>query len=182
MNFFITQAGADPKVVAASLLGIRSSRGLYLDPSGYGNSLRSRADLLSETAVRLSIRGLLRRAIAVMSFGVWAHHMFSVGMGPIADAFFSIATMLIAIPTGVKILNWIGTIWSGAIRPTTPFLFAVGFIAMFIIAASVASCTPPAGRSSADRHLLHSGAFPLRPLRWLDIWPGRLLPTTGSRR
>ena len=95
-------------------------------------------------------------AIAVMSFGVWAHHMFSVGMGPIADAFFSIATMLIAIPTGVKILNWIGTIWAGAIRPTTPFLFSVGFIAMFIIGglSGVMHASPPADLQQTDTYFI----------------------------
>ena len=95
-------------------------------------------------------------AIAVMSFGVWAHHMFSVGMGPIADAFFSIATMLIAIPTGVKILNWIGTIWGGAVRFTTPFLFSVGFIAMFIIGglSGVMHASPPADLQQTDTYFV----------------------------
>ncbi len=54
--------------------------------------------------------------IAVLGFGVWSHHMFSTGMGPIADASFGMLTMLIAIPTGVKIFNWIGTIWGGRSR------------------------------------------------------------------
>jgi cytochrome c oxidase subunit 1 len=71
--------------------------------------------------------------IAFLGFGVWAHHMFSVGLGPIADSVFSATTMLIAIPTGVKIFNWIATMWGGSIRLKTPFLFAVGFVAMFII-------------------------------------------------
>jgi cytochrome c oxidase subunit 1 len=72
-------------------------------------------------------------AIGFLSFGVWAHHMFAVGMGPIADAIFAVNTMIIAIPTGVKIFNWIGTMWGGAIRFTTAMKFAVGFISMFII-------------------------------------------------
>ncbi|MBI2322472.1 MAG: cytochrome c oxidase subunit I [Chloroflexi bacterium] len=72
-------------------------------------------------------------AIGFLSFGVWAHHMFAVGMGPIADAIFAVNTMLIAIPTGVKIFNWIGTMWGGSIRFTTAMKFAVGFIALFII-------------------------------------------------
>jgi cytochrome c oxidase subunit 1 len=71
--------------------------------------------------------------IAFLGFGVWAHHMFSVGLGPIANSVFSATTMLIAIPTGVKIFNWIATMWGGSIRLSTAFLFAVGFIAMFII-------------------------------------------------
>ncbi len=71
--------------------------------------------------------------IAFVGFGVWSHHMFSTGMGPIADTFFALATMLIAIPTGVKIFNWIGTIWGGSLQFRTPLLFALGFIAMFIM-------------------------------------------------
>ncbi len=72
-------------------------------------------------------------AIAFLSWAVWAHHMFTVGMGPIATAIFSATTMLIAIPTGVKIFNWISTMWGGALRMTTAMWFAVGFIAEFTI-------------------------------------------------
>src|SRR5438477_147420 len=64
--------------------------------------------------------------IGFFGFGVWGHHMFAAGMGPVADAAFSIATMLIAIPTGVKIFNWLATLWGGAIRTTTALHFAVG--------------------------------------------------------
>jgi cytochrome c oxidase subunit 1 len=69
--------------------------------------------------------------IGFIGWGVWAHHMFSTGMGPIADAFFSVSTLIIAIPTGVKIFNWLATMWGGKIRFEVPMLFAVGTIAMF---------------------------------------------------
>jgi len=72
-------------------------------------------------------------AIGFLGFTVWAHHMFAVGMNPIADAVFSIDSMIIAVPTSIKIFNWIATIWGGKINFKAPFLFAVGFIAMFII-------------------------------------------------
>jgi len=71
--------------------------------------------------------------IGFMGFAVWSHHMFTTGMGVVATSAFSILTMLIAIPTGVKIFNWIGTMWGGVIRFTTPMLFALGFITMFMI-------------------------------------------------
>src|SRR5262249_9317364 len=71
--------------------------------------------------------------IAIYGFGVWGHHMFAVGMGPVADAVFAGSTMLIAIPTGVKIFNWIATMWGGQLRFTTSMLFAVSFVANFII-------------------------------------------------
>jgi cytochrome c oxidase subunit 1 len=72
-------------------------------------------------------------AIGFMGFGVWAHHMFTAGLGPVAEATFAITTMFIAVPTGVKIFNWLGTIWGGSIRFATPMLFSLGFIAMFVI-------------------------------------------------
>src|ERR671911_1078593 len=72
-------------------------------------------------------------AIGFMGWGVWAHHMFATGLGPVANSAFALSTMFIAVPTGVKIFNWIGTIWGGSIRLTSAFLFSVGFVAMFII-------------------------------------------------
>ena len=71
--------------------------------------------------------------IGVLGFAVWAHHMFTTGLSTIAKTAFALATMAIAVPTGVKIFNWIGTIWGGQIRFTTPMLFALGFIWMFMI-------------------------------------------------
>jgi cytochrome c oxidase subunit I len=72
-------------------------------------------------------------AIGFMGFGVWAHHMFTTGLGPVANSAFALSTMFIAVPTGVKIFNWLGTLWRGSIRFTTPLLMAIGFVAMFII-------------------------------------------------
>ena len=72
-------------------------------------------------------------AIAILSFGVWAHHMFAAGLGRTADLFFVMSSMLIAVPTGVKIFNWIATMWGGSIRFTTSMLFAVAFILEFVV-------------------------------------------------
>lgn len=71
--------------------------------------------------------------IGFMGWGVWAHHMFTVGFGPVANTVFALTTMAIAIPTGVKIFNWIATLWGGSVSLKTPMLFALGFIALFII-------------------------------------------------
>ncbi len=68
-----------------------------------------------------------------MGWGVWAHHMFTVGLGPVANSAFALSTMFIAVPTGVKIFNWMGTIWGGKIRFTTPMLMSIGFVMLFII-------------------------------------------------
>jgi cytochrome c oxidase subunit 1 len=72
-------------------------------------------------------------AIGFLGFGVWAHHMFSSGISPVAQAAFGLSTMTIAIPTGIKIFNWLGTMWMGRIRFTPPMLFSIGFVAMFTI-------------------------------------------------
>jgi cytochrome c oxidase subunit 1 len=70
-------------------------------------------------------------SIAILSFIVWAHHMFTVGMPAAAQLFFMYATMLIAVPTGVKVFNWIATMWRGSMTFETPMLFACGFIFVF---------------------------------------------------
>jgi cytochrome c oxidase subunit 1 len=69
--------------------------------------------------------------IALISMLVWAHHMFTVPLGPVLLAFFMISSMLVAIPTGVKVLNWLATLWRGTIEFTTPLYFAAGFLALF---------------------------------------------------
>ena len=70
-------------------------------------------------------------SIAILSFIVWAHHMFTTGMPTTGQLFFMYATMLIAVPTGVKIFNWLATMWRGSMTFETPMLFAVGFIFVF---------------------------------------------------
>ena len=104
--------------------------------------------------------------IAFLGFGVWSHHMFTTGMGPLADTFFALTTMLIAIPTGVKIFNWMGTMWCGSLQFRTPMYFAVGVHRDVHHRRALrrdARLAP--GRPAAERHLLHRGALPLRPLR-----------------
>ncbi|HET9604689.1 MAG TPA: cytochrome c oxidase subunit I [Gemmatimonadales bacterium] len=94
--------------------------------------------------------------IAFLGFGVWAHHMFATGMGPIADTAFSLTTMLIAIPTGVKIFNWLGTMAGGSLQMKTPLLFSIGFIAMFIIGglSGVMHASPPADLQQTDSYFI----------------------------
>ncbi len=71
--------------------------------------------------------------IGFLGFTVWSHHMFSVGMGPVVNSIFSLTTMMIAVPTGVKIFNWLSTMWNGQVKLTTAMLFAIGFIMCFTI-------------------------------------------------
>jgi cytochrome c oxidase subunit 1 len=72
-------------------------------------------------------------SIAFLSFIVWAHHMFTVGMPLTAELFFMFATMLIAVPTGVKVFNWVATMWRGSMTYETPMLFAIAFVFLFSI-------------------------------------------------
>ncbi len=72
-------------------------------------------------------------SIAILSFTVWAHHMFAVGMPVTAQLFFMFSTMLIAVPTGVKVFNWVATMWQGSMTFETPMLFAIAFVCLFTI-------------------------------------------------
>ena len=73
-------------------------------------------------------------AIGFISLSVWAHHMFTVGMGAGANTFFVLSTMAIAVPTGIKIFNWLATVWGGKIHFTVSMMFAVGFLFQFLLA------------------------------------------------
>src|SRR4051794_41952230 len=78
--------------------------------------------------------------------------MFATGMGPLVNALFSAGSFLIGVPTGVKIFNWIATLWLGNIRLRTPLYFAVGFVAMFIIGgiSGICVCSPPLDTEPTD--------------------------------
>jgi cytochrome c oxidase subunit I len=95
-------------------------------------------------------------AIGFMGWGVWAHHMFASGLGPLSVAAFSMSTMFIAVPTGVKILNWLATMWGGKLRFTTPMLFAVGLVAMFTIGglSGVTHAVAPADTQQTDTYYI----------------------------
>ena len=94
--------------------------------------------------------------IGFMGWAVWSHHMFTVGLGPVANATFAITTMLIAVPTGVKIFNWMGTLWGGSIHLSTAMLFAIGFIVLFIIGglSGVTHASPPADAQQQDTYYI----------------------------
>ena len=94
-------------------------------------------------------------AIGFLGWGVWAHHMFATGLGPVAISAFGLATMLIAIPTGVKIFNWLGTV-SAALRLTTAMLFSLGFIVMFTIGglSGVMHSIVPADTQQTDTYFV----------------------------
>ena len=95
-------------------------------------------------------------SIGFLGFSVWSHHMFTTGMGTMATAAFSLATMAIAVPTGVKIFNWIGTLWGGHISMRTPMLFALGFIWMFMMGgfSGIMHSAAPADAQQQDSYFV----------------------------
>jgi cytochrome c oxidase subunit 1 len=93
-------------------------------------------------------------AIGVIGFLVWAHHMYTVGMSSSAQAYFALASMVIAVPTGIKIFSWIATMWGGSITFRTPMLWAIGFIFVFTIGGvtGVVLASPGIDRSLQDTY------------------------------
>ncbi len=132
-NFFVPGAGASP-VLWQHLFWIFGHPEVYiliLPAMGIVSEIIptfSKKPLFGYPVVVLS--GLV---IGFMGWMVWSHHMFTVGLGPVANSVFALTTMAIAVPTGVKIFNWMATMWRGSIDFKTAMLFAVGFIWLFII-------------------------------------------------
>jgi len=95
-------------------------------------------------------------AIGLVGFGVWAHHMFAAGLGPISVAVFSVATMAIAVPTGVKIINWTLTLWGGKLWFSTAMLFAIGLIVQFTIGglSGVTHAVAPSDTQQTDTYYI----------------------------
>ncbi|GIP34829.1 cytochrome c oxidase subunit 1 [Paenibacillus sp. J2TS4] len=94
--------------------------------------------------------------IGFLGFMVWVHHMYTVGMGPVANSIFAVATMAIAVPTGIKIFNWLFTMWGGQIRFTAANLWAVGFIPTFLLGGmtGVMLSVPPADFQYHDSYFV----------------------------
>lgn len=94
--------------------------------------------------------------IGFLGFMVWVHHMFTVGLGPISNSVFAVATMAIAVPTGIKVFNWLFTMWGGEIQFKTPMLWAVGFIPTFVMGGmtGVMLALPPADYQYQDSYFV----------------------------
>ncbi|MEM8868130.1 MAG: cytochrome c oxidase subunit I [Verrucomicrobiota bacterium] len=94
--------------------------------------------------------------IGFLGFAVWSHHMFTTGLGKVATAAFSLLTMAIAVPTGVKIFNWVGTIWGGRVRFTAPMIFSLGFVWMFMMGgfSGIMHSAAPADAQQQDSYFV----------------------------
>lgn len=132
-SFFTVAGGGDP-LLWQNLFWFYSHPAVYimiLPSMGLVSEILpvfSRKPLFGYNFIAMSSVG-----IAVLGFSVWAHHMFQVGSSLAVNTFFSLVTMIIAVPTGIKIFNWTATLWGGALRLEPPMLFALGMITMFII-------------------------------------------------
>ena len=155
-NFFNVAAGGDP-VLWQHLFWLFGHPEVYI-------LILPAFGILSDVIPTFSKKPLFGYAVMVYSgaliglvgWGVWAHHMFASGMGPVADAYFTISTMIIAIPAGVKIFNWIATMWGGSIRFTTAMMYAVGAVGTFTMGgvSGVMHATAPHNLQQTDTYFV----------------------------
>ena len=132
-NFFVPAAGASP-LLWQHLFWVFGHPEVYI-------LILPALGIVSEIIPAFSKKPLFGYPVVVLSgviigfmgWMVWSHHMFTVGLGPVANSVFALTTMAIAVPTGIKIFNWMGTMWKGSIDLRTPMLFAIGFVVLFII-------------------------------------------------
>ncbi|MGK2928483.1 MAG: cytochrome c oxidase subunit I, partial [Acidimicrobiales bacterium] len=155
-NFFNVAAGADP-LLWEHLFWVFGHPEVYI-------MILPAFGIVSETLPVFSRKPIFGyefivfsgAAIGFMGWGVWAHHMFASGLGPISVAAFAVSTMFIAVPTGVKILNWMATMWGGKLTFTTPMLFSIGLVTMFTIGglSGVSHAVAPADTQQTDTYYI----------------------------
>ncbi|MCO5219603.1 MAG: cytochrome c oxidase subunit I [Thermomicrobiales bacterium] len=155
-NFYVVAAGGDP-LLWQHLFWIFGHPEVYIMILPVFGAVSEIVPTFSRKPLfGYSIMVYATCAIAFLGFGVWAHHMFTTGMGPTANAVFGATTMTIAIPTGVKIFNWLGTMALGQVRFTVPMMFTVGMISMFTIGgiSGVMHATVPIDGQHNDSYFL----------------------------
>ena len=136
-------------------LGVGPSRGLHPDSARVRRILRGDLDFFRKPLFGYRSMVMATMAICVLSFTVWLHHFFTMGAGADVNAIFGIASMIIAVPTGVKIFNWLFTMYGGRVVFTTPMLWSIGFMITFVIGGmtGVLLAVPPAD------FVLHNSLF-----------------------
>ena len=155
-NFFVPEAGGDP-LLWQHLFWIFGHPEVYI-------LILPAFGIISEIIPVFSRKPLFGYpfmvfsgvAIGFMGWGVWAHHMFASGAGPVTVAAFSLSTMFIAVPTGVKIFNWIATIWGGQLKFTVAMMFAVALVSQFTIGglSGVTHALAPADTQQTDTYYI----------------------------
>jgi cytochrome c oxidase subunit 1 len=155
-NFYQPGAGGDP-VLWQHLFWLFGHPEVYI-------LILPAFGIISEVVPTFSKKPLFGYAVMVYSgaligligWGVWAHHMFATGLGAIADAFFTVSTMIIAIPTGVKIFNWLATMWGGSLRFNTAMLYVTGSIFTFTLGgiSGIMHATSPHDLQQTDTYFV----------------------------
>jgi len=155
-NFFNTQQGADP-LLWQHLFWVFGHPEVYL-------MILPAFGIVSEVIPTFSRKPIFGYpfmvisgiAIGFMGWGVWAHHMFVSGIGPLSVTAFSVATMFIAVPTGVKVLNWLATMWGGKIILNTAMLFSIGLVTQFTIGglSGVSHAIAPSDTQQTDTYYI----------------------------
>ncbi len=155
-HFFVTAGGGQP-ILWQHLFWIFGHPEVYI-------LVLPAMGIVSEILPTFSRKPLFGYSIVVFSgavigflgFAVWSHHMFTTGLGKVATAAFSLLTMAIAVPTGVKIFNWVGTIWGGRVRFAPPMIFALGFIWMFMMGgfSGIMHSSAPADSQQQDSYFV----------------------------
>lgn len=155
-NFYEVSAGGDP-VLWQHLFWVFGHPEVYI-------LILPAMGIVSEVLPTFSRKPLFGYPVMVFStiligflgFSVWTHHMFTVGLGPMVNSVFALTTMAIAIPTGIKIFNWLSTIWGGSLRFTTAMLFSLGFLWMFMIGgfSGVMHSAAPADAQQQDTYFI----------------------------
>ena len=104
----------------------------YIASAGHGRNVAHPFDLRAQAVFGYRAMVFAMFGIGLLGFFVWGHHMFLSGMSPYSGMAFSILTLAIGVPSAIKTFNWLGTLWGGRIRFTTPMLFAIGFVSLFV--------------------------------------------------
>jgi len=155
-QFFNVDAGADP-LLWQHLFWIFGHPEVYiLIMPSFGIASEIIPVFSRKPLFGYKVMALSGAVIAFVGFGVWAHHMFASGLGPVSVAVFSASTMIIAIPTGVKIINWTLTMWGGKIRYTAAMIFILGMIVQFVIGglSGVTHAVSPSDTQQTDTYYI----------------------------
>jgi cytochrome c oxidase subunit I len=171
-----------PGPVPAPVLVLRPSRGVHRRAARLRHRLRPAEHACAQEHLRLPHDGLGDRRDRRLSFVVWAHHMYVSGMNPYFGFFFATTTLIIAVPTAIKVYNWVLTLWRGNIHLTVPMLFAIGFIFTFIH-GGLTGCSSATSRSTCRCPTPISWS-PTSTWSWASrrSWCCSARSTTGTRR